>query len=233
MTRLASAAALALLVACGTTEPQSADPEATPSAPAPETPSAPNAADESAAGQLLQGAIAAVDAGDVETAKAKMKELQEKYAGTRAFRAGKRVQEEIVVLGKDAVPFEVAKWFQGTAADAEGKATLVVFWETWCPHCKREVPKLQGMHDKYRGQGLAVVGVTKMSRGVTEEQVETFLKDNGVGYPVAHESGTALSAPYAIRGIPAAVVLKDGKVVWRGHPARIKDPMVERWLADS
>jgi len=190
----------------------------------------PSQEDEAAASKLLTEASQYVDQGEGEKAQANMKELLAKYPTTRAGRAARRMKDEVDVLGKSAVPLKVEKWFQGSEADADGKATLIVFWETWCPHCKREVPKLEDMHEKYGPKGLAVLGLTKQSRDISDEEVESFLTENEVSYPIAREEGNAVSSEYAVSGIPAAVVLKDGKVVWRGHPARIKDAMVDRWL---
>ena len=49
-----------------------------------------------------------------------------------------------------------------------------------------------------------------------------------MGYPTAKEKGD-LSEYYGVRGVPAAAVVKGGKVVWRGHPSRINDKMLESW----
>ena len=123
------------------------------------------------------------------------------------------------------------KWFQGEneVKLASDGTTLVVFWETWCPHCRREVPKLQAVYDKFKTKGLQVVGVTKITKSATEDGVASFITDNQVGYPVAKEDGS-LSQHFAVSGIPAAAVVKDGKVVWRGHPATLSDDMLNGWL---
>jgi hypothetical protein len=55
-----------------------------------------------------------------------------------------------------------------------------------------------------------------------------FCKENGVGYPTAKEKGD-ISEYYGVRGVPAAAVVKGGKVVWRGHPSRINDKMLGDW----
>jgi hypothetical protein len=39
-----------------------------------------------------------------------------------------------------------------------------------------------------------------------------------------------MSDYFAVSGIPAAAVIKDGKVVWRGHPGRLTDDMINAWL---
>jgi hypothetical protein len=39
-----------------------------------------------------------------------------------------------------------------------------------------------------------------------------------------------MSTYFGVRGIPAAAVVKDGQIVWRGHPARITEDMLKGWL---
>ncbi len=191
----------------------------------------PSSEEESAAGRLLAEATEAAASMDVETARAKLAELRRGYGATRAARAAQRLASELEILGKPEAPLEVEKWFQGSAADVEGgKATLYVFWEYWCPHCKREVPKLSETYDRFKPQGLSVVGLTKQTRNVTEAQVREFIASQDVRYPIAKEDGDTLSQHYGIRGIPAAAVVKDGEVVWRGHPARLTDGMIIGWL---
>ena len=58
-----------------------------------------------------------------------------------------------------------------------------------------------------------------MSRNKSKEEVMSFLQDKKVSYPNAKENGK-LSSHFNVSGIPAAAVVKDGKIVWRGHPAR-------------
>ncbi|HHO53470.1 MAG TPA: TlpA family protein disulfide reductase [Deltaproteobacteria bacterium] len=186
---------------------------------------------EQEAANLLKAATEAAEAMDIETAKAKLEELKSKHGATRAARAAQRLESELAVIGKPEAELDVEKWFQGSAADVEGgKATLYVFWEVWCPHCKREVPKLSETYNKFKPQGLSMVGLTKQTRDVTDDQVTAFVSEQHVSYPIAKENGDSLSQHYGVRGIPAAAMVKDGKVVWRGHPARLTDEMISKWL---
>ena len=77
----------------------------------------------------------------------------------------------------------------------------------------------QRQYERLRTQGLQVVGLTKRSKSSTEEQVMQLVRDNGVTYPIGKED-SSLSTRFAVRGIPAAAFVRDGKVMWRGHPAR-------------
>jgi thiol-disulfide isomerase/thioredoxin len=133
------------------------------------------------------------------------------------------VREEAVV-GKEA-KWEIAEWMQGETTMDEGKATMLVFWEVWCPHCKREVPKLEETYQKLKPQGLNIVGLTRLTRNTTPEQLDAFLKENNVSYPIARDDGT-MGDHYAVQGVPAAALVKDDKIVWRGHPAKLNEEML-------
>jgi hypothetical protein len=78
-------------------------------------------------------------------------------------------------------------------------------------------------------KGLKVVGLTKQSRNITDEQVTNFIKEKSVSYPMAKEADGTMSRYYNVSGIPAAAAVVDGKVVWRGHPGRITDDMLKEW----
>ncbi|MFT7518621.1 MAG: hypothetical protein ACI9MC_000753, partial [Kiritimatiellia bacterium] len=52
---------------------------------------------------------------------------------------------------------------------------------------------------------------------------------HGVTFPIGKDGGE-LTKFYAVSGVPAAAVVKDGVVVWRGHPAKLDATMIEGWL---
>ena len=183
---------------------------------------------EKAASELLRAASDAQSTGDFATAKAKVAELQAKYGGTRtAARAGK-LSEELAIIGSDAGALTTEKWYTADKGDlTKGKATLLVFWEVWCPHCKREVPKLNEVGKAH--PDLNIVALTKQTKNITDDQVNEFIKTNALDFPVGKEDGS-MSAHFAVSGIPAAAVVKDGKVIWRGHPARLDDAAIDKLL---
>ncbi len=193
-------------------------------------PGAANPEAENKAAELLKAATKASEEGNYDEAKAKLVELKGEFGNTRAAKAAARLDSELSVIGKASGSMDVEKFFQGDLANLEEGTTLLVFWEVWCPHCKREVPKLAETYNKFKGKGLKMVGLTKLTRDITEKQVTDFLVENKVNYPIAKEKGDNMSKHFGVRGIPAAAVVSDGKVVWRGHPARLNDEMIEGWL---
>ncbi len=183
---------------------------------------------EEAATKLLTEAQEARKNGDFATAKTKLAELSANFADTRPGKAASRIAAEVNIVGEAAKPIETEKWFtKKTAKFEDAKTTVLVFWEVWCPHCKREVPKLPEMAGKWKSKGVQVVALTKITKSATEESVMEFIKENKLeGIPMGKEKDGAMSNAYAVTGIPAAAVVKDGKVVWRGHPAQLTDDVL-------
>jgi thiol-disulfide isomerase/thioredoxin len=171
--------------------------------------------------------------GDHVAAKAALDDFQAKYAGTDAAKRAARIARELAVIGKPAPASVVAtQWYSGenpASLDIASGTTLVVFFEEWCPHCKREVPKMKETWEKYGDRGLNLLAATKVTKSATDEKVQSFVDSNGLVFPVFKENGE-LSRYFNVSGIPAAAVVKDGKIVWRGHPANLTDQMLDAWL---
>ena len=191
-----------------------------------------NQALENEAMQAFRQINTLVTSGKTEEAKTQLAAFNNKYRSTKVARQAQRMAQELSVVGKSSPSdWGIEKWYQGEndiVLDGN-KPTLVVFWETWCPHCRREVPKLQAIYDNYKDQGLQVIGLTKVNKSATDETVNSFIAEQKLGYPVAKENGQT-SQYFSVSGVPAAAVVKDGKVVWRGHPVRLTDDMLKGWL---
>ena len=179
---------------------------------------------------LYQEAMGLLDAGNAMEAKAKLEEFVSKYPNTPdAARVENRDLKELSLVGSTARAVEVAHAYQGAMPDLASGVSVLVFWEKWCPYCRKEMPSIEDLHKKY-GDRINFVGLTKQSKDTSDEEVKTFLQENGLTYPILKEPGQA-STDYVVSGIPAAAVVKDGVVIWRGHPARFDDAMLEFFLA--
>ena len=114
-------------------------------------------------------------------------------------------------------------------ADGVGKHVYIIeFWATWCGPCKFSMPHLSAIQEKYRDQGLVVIGISDES----EEQVRPYI--DGFDGPIRHTIAvdrvrTTVSrymSGYGQEGIPVAFVIDaNGRVVWIGNPA---SPFMEK-----
>ncbi len=64
-----------------------------------------------------------------------------------------------------------------TLEDFKGEPFVLVFWATWCPTCRKEIPLL----NKLAQEGHRVVSIT-LNRD--QEQVKRFIEEHHIIYPV-------------------------------------------------
>lgn len=175
----------------------------------------------------LQEARVLDEGGAILEARERYQALTEQWSGTRAATSALRRLQELAVIGKAAPALEVARWLVGEAP-AASPVQVLVFWEIWCPHCQRELPELSRKAEDWRRRGITLVGLTRLTRSATEERVLAFYAENHISFPTALEQERSLSDAYVVSGIPAAVVIKEGVVVWRGHPARLSEELLQK-----
>jgi thiol-disulfide isomerase/thioredoxin len=120
--------------------------------------------------------------------------------------------------------------FMGRDPEFANKPVLLEFWATWCPPCRESIPHLNELHAKYKDRGLVIIGVTDEPAGV----IRKFQKDTPMDYAVATDSGGKLNENMGVDGIPHAFLADaSGKIVWDGHPMRLRDEEIEKVLGAS
>ncbi len=74
-----------------------------------------------------------------------------------------------------------------TAESLRGKVVLVDFWTYSCINCLRSLPYIKAWADKYKDQGLVVIGVHALEFAFERDlgNVRKATRDLGVTYPVA------------------------------------------------
>jgi thiol-disulfide isomerase/thioredoxin len=92
-----------------------------------------------------------------------------------------------------------------TATDLRGKVVLVNFWTYTCINWLRQLPYLRAWTEKYKDQGLVVLGVHTPEFDVEHDldNVRRAVKDLRVDYPVAIDNDYAIWDAFANRYWPA------------------------------
>lgn len=99
-------------------------------------------------------------------------------------------------------------------SDFKGKIVIINFWATWCPPCIEEMPSMEQLHQKFKGEDfvLLAVNVEEMSRSL----VEGFLKKNPFTFPVLLDEDAVVQQLYGAYRFPETLIVdRNGMVVTR------------------
>lgn len=113
-------------------------------------------------------------------------------------------------------------------SDFRGQVVMLNFWATWCPPCRREMPSMQRLYDKYKASGLTVVAVNQWEDPdlVFEFTGRLTLQPT---FPILFDRESRLAEQYGVKGLPTTYLLdRDGNIRYRAIGGREFDhPEVE------
>lgn len=64
--------------------------------------------------------------------------------------------------------------------ELKGKVVLLNFWGTWCGPCRQEIPAFIKLTEKYKKDGLEIIGITLTSG--SPENIQSFSDKWGINY---------------------------------------------------
>lgn len=141
-----------------------------------------------------------------------LEDLREKNTDAGAFQGGKQVPTKGGMLQNYGAASEfvgIMNWLNIdqplTLQDLRGKVVLVDFWTYSCINCIRTFPYLTSWYEKYRDQGLVIVGVHTPEFEFEKKtaNVADALTRHGITYPVAQDNSYATWRAYNNRYWPA------------------------------
>ncbi len=92
---------------------------------------------------------------------------------------------------------------------------MLIFWATWCPNCKREIPTINQIHNNYKSKGMEVLAINV---GVNDSisRTKKYRKKYGISYPVAFDSSSHISRKFKVQGTPTIIIVdKKGVIRYR------------------
>lgn len=90
------------------------------------------------------------------------------------------------------------------------KGTVIVAMAAWCLPCREELPILVKLYEKYKSQGLKVIGISLDLDGPSA--ILPILDKANVNFPV-YWAGEKTADDFNIRAIPLLLLIKDGSIV--------------------
>ena len=111
-----------------------------------------------------------------------------------------------------------------TFAELRGKVVLVNFWATWCPPCRKEMPDLETLYERFNSKGLVVLAISDEEAA----KVEPFIRERKVSFPVLLDPGRKINGMFVVEGIPKSFVYdREGKLVAQSIDMRTQKQFLE------
>jgi peroxiredoxin len=111
-----------------------------------------------------------------------------------------------------------------TLSELRGKVVLVNFWATWCPPCRKEMPDLEALYERFGAKGFVVLGISDEE----SEKVAPFIGDRKVTFPVLLDPERKVHDEFVVDGIPKSFVYdRDGKLVAQSIDMRTQKQFLE------
>ena len=134
-----------------------------------------------------------------------------------------------VKVGEPVPDLKNVQWVKGGPVDISqgrgGNVYLIEFCATWFPPCLESIPHLTALQEKYKKDGLIVVGIS------IDKDIETVVnfvsKNNAMNYNVGFDKDGIAAEKYmpqeSAGTIPVSFLVdKTGIVVWSGHPLEME-----------
>ena len=124
------------------------------------------------------------------------------------------------MVGHDAPPLALPIVAGIGAADGDrinidnlrGKVVLVDFWASWCPPCKRSIPILNEIQERYDSDQVVFLGVN-VEDDLHSNAVASVHRALGAEFPSVQDRDGALRRTYKVSSLPTLFVVgPDGEI---------------------
>lgn len=90
-------------------------------------------------------------------------------------------------------------------SDYKGKVVLVNIWATWCPPCREEMPSMQKLYTRFKGEGFEILAVSIDETG--SRAVDPFVQKLNLTFPVLLDPEGRIQGLYMITGVPESFIV--------------------------
>jgi thiol-disulfide isomerase/thioredoxin len=103
-------------------------------------------------------------------------------------------------------------------SELRGRVVLIEFWTFGCYNCRNTLPSVKRWNERYREQGLTVIGVhsPEFAYERKAENLRREVASLGIAYPVVTDNDYQTWDAYGVSGWPTSFLLdKQGRIRWQ------------------
>ncbi|MFZ5801355.1 MAG: TlpA family protein disulfide reductase [Candidatus Omnitrophota bacterium] len=108
-----------------------------------------------------------------------------------------------------------------------GKPILLKFWTSWCPFCRKEIPKVNKLYEDYSQKGLVILAIDIEE---TKAKISSFAQKQNIKYKILFDLDGEVAKSYEVMGVPTYVLIdKDCLIRYTGN-SRPERTLIEKLL---
>lgn len=111
--------------------------------------------------------------------------------------------------------------------DLKGKGVLINFWATYCTYCLDEMPAIEKQYQKYKDQGIEVLGV---NIGENLATVTGYVRRLNVTFPILLDESSEVSKMYQVGPLPQSVFVAPDGTIQHIYIGEMKENVIESLL---
>lgn len=120
------------------------------------------------------------------------------------------------LVGREAPAFTIPLLEGGELSlhDLRGETVVVNFWAPWCyPACWNESPRLEAAWQRYKDQGLIMVGIVYQD---SPANARDFIRRFGKSYPNGMDPRNRIAIEYGLYGVPETFFIdREGRIAYK------------------
>jgi thiol-disulfide isomerase/thioredoxin len=133
-----------------------------------------------------------------------------------------------VEVGEPVPDFSI-RTFEGnylTRTMLAGRPLLLVFWNTWCPDCMRELPKINRIAARFGPKEVAMLAINT-GLNDSESKARAYWTKHGYALPAGFDHAFKVVQAFRVVGVPT-IILVDFKGVVQYNNPQLPDDIEKR-----
>jgi thiol-disulfide isomerase/thioredoxin len=129
----------------------------------------------------------------------------------------------------DSIPDFGLRAFDGSEISRStlaGRPAVVIFWNTWCPNCMKELPEIKKLHDEYGSKGVSFLAVNTALND-SEPRARAYWEKAGHAFPSGFDRYFEIAQAFGVFAVPTILVI-DSRGVVLYKQAALPDDIVQR-----
>lgn len=103
-------------------------------------------------------------------------------------------------------------------SDFRGKIVMLNFWATWCTPCRKEMPSMEKLYERYKDRGLVILSIAS---GEKTKDVVHFVRKFKITFPALVDTDLEVTDNYNVWALPTTYFInREGKVIGKVYGSR-------------